>query len=532
VKPLETTSGPDTMRRHDGRVDVCIVGCGAAGSVLAKTLAEGGWSVVVLEAGEWLSTQDDLRQDEATMLGRFDWDDRRWLRGEELLELGHRRDGRGVGGGTLHFGGVALRLWPEDFERRSRDGVGADWPIGYDELRPYYDRVEEELQLSGPLSMPWGPKRDAYPQGPHEQTARDLLIARGMAERGIESVPTPLAILTTRHEGRSPCMHYGYCQWGCKSRAKSSMHVSYVPKAVRAGAEIRARARATSLEVGVDGRVSAVLYVQDGAERRQEADVMIVSAFCIETPRLLLHSATSRYPDGLANSSGTVGRYLMAHLADSHIGFFDQPVQMWSTAPGTLLSQHEYGTRKGRPFVGGWSWMTASLFPAEFAKTLSRSEPGLWGEKLMAYLRRYPNVAVLGTEGECLPDEGNRVELSDELDEFGVPRPTVTFDFHENEQAMRREVHTEARAILEAAGASEILISEGNDHTMGGCRMGSDPSSSVVDPNLKAHDHPNMFICDASVFVTSGGAQPSQTIMALATRLADHLVSGAATRAA
>ena len=144
------------MRRHDGRVDVCIIGCGAAGSVLARQLAEGGWSVVVLEAGAWLSTDDDLRQDEATMLGRFDWDDRRWLQGKELLELGHRRDGRGVGGGTLHFGGVALRLWPEDFARRSRDGVGEDWPIGYDDLVPYYDRVEEELQLSGPLSMPWG----------------------------------------------------------------------------------------------------------------------------------------------------------------------------------------------------------------------------------------------------------------------------------------------------------------------------------------------------------------------------------------
>ena len=218
----------------------------------------------------------------------------------------------------------------------------------------------------------------------------------------------------------------------------------------------------------------------------------------------------------------------MAHVADSHIAFFDQPVHMWSTAPGTLLSQHHYGTQDGRAFAGGWSWMTASLFPAEFAKTLCRSEPGLWGERLVSYLRRYPNVAVLGTEGECLPHEGNRVELSDEPDEFGVPRPTVTFDFHQNEKAMRDEVHAEARAILDAAGAGEVLISEGNDHTMGGCRMGSDPATSVVDANLKAHDHPNLFVCDASVFVTSGGAQPSQTIMALATMLADHLRSGAA----
>jgi choline dehydrogenase-like flavoprotein len=528
VKPLEVVFGPDAVRRHEGRADVCIVGCGAAGSVLARRLAEAGWSVVVVEAGDWLSSEDDLRQDEATMLGRFDWDDRRLIRGNEQLELGHRRDGRGVGGGTVHFGGVALRLWPEDFRRRSSDGVGEDWPITYDELGPYYEAVEDELRLSGPLSMPWGPKRDPYPQGPHEQTARDLVIAKGMAELGIDSVPTPLAILTTGSEGRSPCMHYGYCQWGCKSRAKSSMHVSYVPKAVRAGADIRVGARAVRIEAEPDDRVTGVVYVQEGTEHRQEADVVIVSAFCVETPRLLLNSATSRFPDGLANSSGTVGRYVMAHVADSHIAFFDQPIQMWSTAPGTLLSQHDYGTKPDRRFAGGWSWMTASLFPAEFAKTLSRSGEGLWGDRLLSYLRRYPQCAVLGTEGECLPYETNRVELSDEVDEYGVPRPTVTFDFHENERTMREEIHRQAKEILEAAGADEVLISEGNDHTMGGCRMGTDPATSVVDENLKAHDHPNLFVCDASVFVTCGGAQPSQTIMALATRLSEHLLSGRA----
>jgi choline dehydrogenase-like flavoprotein len=528
VRPLEQTFGPGAVRRHDGPVDACIVGCGAGGSTLARHLAEGGWRVVVLEAGDWLSTDEDLRQDEATMLGRFDWDDRRLIRGNEQLELGHRRDGRGVGGGTVHFGGVALRLWPEDFRRGSTDGPGADWPISYDELRPHYDAVEEDLRLSGPLSMPWGPKRDAYPQGPHEQTARDIVIAKGMEQLGIESVSTPLAILTTGHEGRSPCMHYGYCQWGCKSRAKSSMHVSSVPKAVRAGADIRVGARATRIEAAHDGRITGVVYVQDGVERRVESDVVIVAAFCIETPRLLLHSATPAFPDGIANSSGTVGRYLLAHVADSHIGFFDQPIQMWSTSPGTLLSQHDYGTKPDRGFVGGWSWMTASLFPGEFGRTLARSARGLWGERLVGYLRRYAECAVLGTEGECLPYETNRVELSDEVDGFGVPRPVITFDFGENERAMRQEIHRKAREILEAAGADEVLISEGNDHTMGGCRMGSDATTSVVDANLKAHDHPNLFVCDASVFVTCGGAQPSQTIMALATRLSKHLLSGRA----
>ncbi len=526
MKPLEVTVGPGEMRRYDGAVDVCVIGCGAAGSVVAKELAEAGWRVVVLEAGDWLSTDADLRQDELHMLGRFDWDDRRWLEGKEQLELGHRRDGRGVGGGTLHYGGVALRLWPEDFGRASRDGVSADWPISYDELAPYYDVVEREMQLSGPETMPWGPKRSAYPQPPHQQTARDELVARGMAELGMASVPTPLAILTKPHEGRSPCMNYGYCQWGCKSRAKTSTHLNYVPKAVKAGAEVRTGARVVQLEVDETDRVSGVVYVQDGRTLRQVADVVIVSAFCIEGPRLLLHSATSRHPDGLANSSGTVGQYLLAHVADSHMVPFDGPVHMWSTAPGTLLSQHHYGTQPGRDFVGGWSWMTSVLFPAEFAITLSRGGEEMWGADFVRRLRDYPRYVVLGTEGECIARETNRVELSDDVDEYGVPRPKVTFDYGENERLMRDEIHRIGRDILNAAGAlvDDLITSEGNDHTMGGLRMGASRETSVVDRNLRSWDHPNLFVCDASVFPTPGGAQPSQTIMALATRLSDHLV--------
>src|SRR5215211_2899884 len=282
------------------------------------------------------------------MLGRFDWDDCRWLTGSEELEQGHRRDGRGVGGGTIHFGGVALRLWPEDFTRLSRDGVGADWPIRYTELEPYYDRVEAELALSGPEQMPWGPHQYAYPQPPHRLTARDLLIARGMDALGIAWTENALAILTGRHEGRSPCMNYGYCQWGCKSRAKSSMHVTYVPKAVRAGAEIRDQARATFIESEPGGHVTGITYQKDGVEQRIEASVYILSAFCVENSRLLLHSATPQFPDGLANAGGMVGRGIMAHIADGFFARFPYPVHMWSTSPGTLLSQEHYGTQAGR----------------------------------------------------------------------------------------------------------------------------------------------------------------------------------------
>jgi choline dehydrogenase-like flavoprotein len=511
------------MRRYDASVDACIIGCGAAGSVLAKELAEAGWSVVVLEAGPWLHTDADLRQDEVTMLGRFDWDDRRWTSGNEELAQGHKRDGRGVGGGTIHYGAVALRFWPQDFNRRSTSGVGRDWPISYEELEPYYSRVERELRLSGPPDMPWGPRRGKYPQKPHPLAARDYVIGRGMEQCGMQWTENALAILTGQHEGRSPCMNYGYCQWGCKSRAKTSMHVSYVPKAVKAGAEIRDQSRVTLIETDEQGWVSGVVYRRDRADQRVEASVYVLSAFCVENPRLLLHSANNRFPEGLANSSGMVGRGIMAHIADSFFARFDYPMQHWSTSPGTLLSQHHYA-QDGRAFAGGWSWMTSVLFPAEFGQAIVKTGEGMWGERLTRTLEQYPNFAILGDEGECLWYEDNRVQLSDEVDEYGVPRPRVTFNFHDNERAMREEIHRLGRRILEAAGAKEVLIGEGNDHTMGGCVMGDNPADSVVDRNCRAHDHDNLYICDASVFPSSAGVQPSQTIMALATRLAGHLI--------
>jgi choline dehydrogenase-like flavoprotein len=525
VKPLEELATPDRMRRYDGHVDVCIVGCGAAGAVLAKELAEAGWKVVVLEAGEWLSTDADLRQDEVQMRGRFDWDDRRWFDGSEPLEMGHPRDGGGVGGGTIHFGGVSLRLWPQDFERRSRDGVSADWPISYWDLEPYYDHVEQELQLSGPQQMPWGPHPHAYPQPPHRMTARDLLVARGMETLGMRWCPTPLAILTGRHESRSPCMNYGYCQWGCKSRAKTSMHVSYVPKAVLAGAEIRPRSRAVQLEVDdATGEISGVVYADEDVTVRQTADVYILSAFCIENPRLLLHSATAipRRARELLGHRRPLPARPHRRERDGTVRPTRPPV-VHRPRHAALAAplRHPAGTRIPRRV----ELDQLLAVPRRVRQRAGRHRTGDVGRRLVDELEAYPHWLVLGSEGESLPYADNRVELSDERDEFGVPRPQVTFDFGEHEQAMRAAIHHHAQEILEAAGAEKILHGQGNDHTMGGCRMGDDPASSVVDPNCRSWDHPNLFICDASVFVTPGGAQPGQTIMALAARLADDLSS-------
>ncbi|MDQ3672165.1 MAG: GMC family oxidoreductase [Actinomycetota bacterium] len=259
--PLRVEELKRVMRTHDGSVDACIVGCGAGGSVLAKELAEGGMSVVVLEAGDWIDSLEDMVNDELSMIGPLDWDDLRISDGDDPIKTGRVNTGRAVGGTTVHFTAMSLRLDPSDFEIATRDGVGVDWPFGYDELAPYYSEVERTLPVSGPRRSAW-PSGAPYPHGALPWSAKDHTLAAGMDELGLHVEMTPHAIATTPVDGRSACMFYGFCIDGCKSDAKGGMQVTYVPKAVAAGAEIRANCFATRIETE-RGQVSGVTYLAD-----------------------------------------------------------------------------------------------------------------------------------------------------------------------------------------------------------------------------------------------------------------------------
>jgi len=499
------------MRRHDGRVDACIVGCGAAGSVLAKELAEGGMSVVVLEAGDWLDSREDFVNDELSMLGPLDWDDLRIVDGTDPIGTGRVNTGRAVGGSTVHFTAVAVRLHPDDFRVASTDGVAVDWPFGYDELAPYYSEVERTLPVSGP-------RRSAYPSGapyPHGElpwSAKDGVIGAGLAELGLNVEMTPHAIATTNVDGRSACMYYGFCKNGCKSDAKGGAHVTYVPRAVAAGAEIRPGCFVLRVE-SEGGRATGVTYLEEGEERFQPAERVFVSCYSIETPRLLLRS-------GLANSSDQVGRNLMTHTGALVYGRFDRPLDSFVTPPVGVMTMDPYGTQQGRGFARGFWLNTYAQFPIDFAHTLVDGNPELWGGELMDVLDEYAHWGLLSSLGEVLPSPDNRVTLADERDEHGVPVARVTFSFGENDRAIAAAGTELATQALEAAGATRILASEGTPHLLGSCRMGDDPATSVVGPDCRSHDVPNLWICDGSVFPTGGAVNPSLTIEALATRTA------------
>ena len=509
------------MRRHNGKVDACIVGSGAGGGVLAKELSEAGMSVVVLEAGDWVDTRDDLVNDELTMLGRLDWDDTRITDGANPLRLGRVNTGRAVGGTTVHYTAMALRLDPSDFEIESRDGVGVDWPFGYDELAPYYTQVERTLPVSGPRRSAW-PSGAPYPHGELPWSSKDFVIGAGLDKCGFHVEMTPHAIATGPIKGRSACMYYGFCMDGCKSDAKGSVNVSYLPGAVAAGAEIRHGCFATRIETS-DGLASGVAYIEEGSERFQPADRVFVCCYSIETPRLLLNS------ENLANSSDQVGRNLMVHSGPIVYGHFDYPVDSFITPPVGIFTRDPYRSDRRRGFVRGYLYNTYAQFPINFGRSIAGDNPDLWGKELMDVLDEYSQWGLLASLGEVLPNPRNRVTLDpDEVDDNGVPVARVTFSYGENDRAIVDHIKKEGEKVMEAAGADRVLFNEGNHHLLGTCRMGTDPSTSVVDPDCRSHDVDNLWICDGSVFPSCGAANPSLTIQALATRTARRLLNPSA----
>lgn len=514
--PTQPAALQRLMRRHEGRVDVCIVGSGAAGGVLAKELAEAGLTVVVLEAGEWFDTRADYVNDELSMLGKIDWDDLRLSDGADPLQLGRVNTGRAVGGTTVHYTAAALRLDPADFSIATTDGVGVDWPIGYDDLAPFYAEVERNLPVSGPRSSAWT-SGAPYPHGALPWSAKDHLIGAGLDQVGYRTEMTPHAIATGPIDGRSACMYYGFCMDGCKSDAKGSVNVSYLPKAVVAGAEIRPGCFATRIE-SEGGRATGVTYLHEGEEHFQAAERVFVCCYAIETPRLLLNSGN------LANSSDQVGRNLMVHSGPITYGRFDRPVDGFITPPVGIMTRDPYGTQAGRDFLRGYLLNTYAQFPINFARSLAGSNPDLWGEDLMDVLDEYAHWGLLASLGEVLPDPANRVTLADETDANGVPVAHVTFSYGDNDRRLIAAMEADGARVMEAAGATRVLSSSGNHHVLGTCRMGSDPATSVVDADCRSHDVPNLWICDGSVFPTVGAVNPSLTIQAIATRTARRLV--------
>ncbi|WP_246795033.1 GMC family oxidoreductase [Burkholderia perseverans] len=506
--------------RDSEPVDFVIVGTGAGGGTLAARLAEHGYSVVALDAGAWWRPLEEFASDEAHQHKLF-WTDERICDGADPLTLGSNNSGRAVGGSTVHFAMVSLRFRPEWFRSRSRLGYGVDWPLDWREMWRYYREVEQALRVSGPLRYPWGPKRPRYPYRQHELNAAALVLARGADALGIGWTPTPLATISAPRGAAPPCVYRGFCISGCATNAKQSALVTWIPRAVAAGAEVRDLATALSIEAAGD-RVTGVHYVREGRRRFQRARNVVVAGYAIETPRLLLLSADGRHPAGLANGSGLVGRNLMAQLNQAAWGTMDDEVRGYKGPPSLALTEHWNYADAGKDFFGGYCWMSQGPLPVDWARKLAGR--GLWGEALKREMANYNRVAGLKIVGETLPNPERRVTLADERDAFGLPVARVTYAYDDNDRRMIRHALAQMSASLAAAGAHDIWHeTDDTCHLAGTARMGDDPATSVVDADCRSWDIPNLWICDGSVFPTVGGVNPSLTIQAIACRTADRI---------
>lgn len=507
-------------RRYKEGADVCIVGAGAAGGVLAYELSRAGLKVVVIEAGPFWDPQNDFASDELSMR-KLGWQDTRIVTGQNPLKLGHNNSGRGVGGGTTHFTGVFLRFHESDFRTKSLDGVGEDWPITYADLAPYYDKIEREIAVSGPKEFPWGSFHGPYPYPEREPISANAELFRiGCDRLGLRSVVAPLAINSAPFDGRPPCINRGFCNQGCMPNAKFSTLIHHIPKAMAHGAEILSDAMVTQVLTNNEGRVTGVTFVHEGQTHEQRARVVILCSFVVETPRLLLHSANAQFPDGLANSSGWVGKAIMPHSSNDVYARFDEEVRLYKGTPVLATMQEFYETDQSRGFARGYSIHAHGARPVGMATGVAQS---VWGSGLRKAMLDYNFYGRLTMVGEVLPDPNNKVTLADETDEYGMPLAEVSFSYGENDQKLIDHAVAQMKRILEAAGGKPEFVTNDTAHLMGGCRMGDDPKTSVTNSFGQSHDIPNLFICSASLFVTSGGANPTNTVMALAARTADYV---------
>jgi choline dehydrogenase-like flavoprotein len=516
--------GEETMKHYGEaeEVDLVIVGAGAGGSVLAQRLARKGWRIVILEAGPFWHPDADWVSDEAGSHSLY-WNQKRMIGGADPIKLGKNNSGRGVGGSMVHYAGYTPRFHPSDFETRTRDGVGADWPLSYAELRPHYEEIERELPVAG-QDWPWGDPH-SYPHSPHPVSGPAQILWQGAIDAGIEMRVGPVGIVNGTFGNRPHCIYRGYCLQGCKVNAKASPYVTHLPDALEHGVEIRAGSMAVQVELDESGRASGVTYMAEGtgSEHFQHAAAVAVCGYSIETPRLLLNSASRRHPQGLGNHADQVGRYVMVQGASQSAGRFPEEQRMYKGPPPEVSSEQFYETDESRGFARGFSIQTVSPLPIGWAEHVSAE--GHTGRALREYMRDYNHWATIGVLNELLPQAENRVTLADEVDAYGLPVAHFSHSRSENDRLNMEYSKGVLQKILEAAGAQDTLTIERYAHLIGGARMGEDPEQSVVDADHRVWGVPNLFLADGSVCPTQGSANPALTIMALASRLAARLGS-------
>lgn len=502
---------------------VVVIGSGAGGGTLSNELAQKGVKVVLLEAGGRHEIEDFVN-DEWSMFGNISWLDKRTTSGSWRVA----KDFAGlpawivkaVGGSTVHWAGASLRFQEHEFKVKTTYGdiPGAnllDWPISLAEMAPYYERAEDKMGVTGTHGIPRLPGNNNF-----------RVLAAGARKLGYKEFHTGnMAINSQPRDGRGSCQQIGFCFQGCKSGAKWSTLYTEIPKGEATGKlEVRPSSQALQIQHDDSGKVTGVLYAdKDGKQQVQKARVVAVAGNSIESPRLLLNSATPKYPDGLANSSGQVGKNYMRHMTGSVYSIFDKPVHMYRGTTMAGIIKDEAVNKPDRGFVGGYEMETLSLGVPFMAAFL---EPGAWGRDFSRAMEGYANMAGMWLVGEDMPQEKNAITLhASEKDQFGLPVPNVNFDDHANDVAMREHAYKQGSAVYDAVGATKTFKTPPypSTHNLGTNRMAESARDGVVNKHGQTHDIANLFISDGSQFTTGAAENPTLTIVALAIRQAEYI---------
>ena len=511
-----------TFDENDNSV-VVVIGTGAGGGTLCNELAQKGISVVALEAGTHQST-DSFLNDEWKSFGQLAWLDKRTTSGSWRVA----KDFAGlpawicktVGGTTTHWAGASLRFKDYEFQAKTKygeiDGANLlDWPISLEEMEPYYSQAEYKMGVTRTHGIPGLPGNNNF-----------KIMYEGAKKLGYRGCHTGRMSVNSRaRHARSQCLQLGFCFQGCKSGAKWSTLYTEIPAAEATGNfELRSQAHVTRIEHDESGKASAVVYFDaDGNEQRQKARAVCIAGNAIETPRLLLMSASNLFPDGLANSSGQVGRNYMRHVTGSVFAAFDKPVHFYrgTTMAGIITDESYNDTRRG--FVGGYELETLALGLPFMAAFL---DPGSWGEEFSYFMDNYDHLAGMWIVGEDMPRETNQITLnSDVTDQYGLPVPNVHYDDHDNDTAMRNHAFQQGERVYEAAGSVRTIRTPPypSTHNLGTCRMSENASDGVCNRWGQTHDISNLYVSDGSQFTTGAAENPTLTIVTLAIRQADHI---------